>query len=74
MYRAWIWWAQALEILSQARIQGLPKPEAWLRLKPGLVYHIWSLVQEASNCVVEQQEQLGSENIYKSQGVKQNSY
>ena len=37
---AWLWWARALEILSQARIQGLPKPEAWLRLKPGLVYHI----------------------------------
>jgi len=38
---AWLWWAWALEILGQARIQGLPKPEAWLRLKPGLIYHIW---------------------------------
>jgi hypothetical protein len=37
---AWLWWAWALEILSQARIQGLPKPEAWLGLKPGLIYHI----------------------------------
>jgi len=43
MYRAWLGLkalAWALEILSQARIQGLPKPEAWLRLKPGLIYHI----------------------------------
>jgi hypothetical protein len=31
--------AWALEILSQAQIQCLPKPKAWLRLKPGLIYH-----------------------------------
>ena len=40
MYQAWLWWAWAMEILSQARIQGLPKPKAWLKLKPRLIYHI----------------------------------
>ena len=38
---AWLWWAWGFEILSHARIEGLPKPWAWLRLKPGLVYQIW---------------------------------
>jgi hypothetical protein len=38
---AWLWWAWAFKIVSQARIEGLPKPGAWLGLKPGLVYHIW---------------------------------
>ena len=28
MYRAWLWWAWAFKILSQARIEGLPKPRA----------------------------------------------
>jgi len=50
---AWLWWAWALEILSQARIQGLPKPEAWLGLKPGLIYHIWLLSQTASKGIAE---------------------
>ena len=50
---AWLWWAWALEILSQAQIQGLPKPEAWLRLKPGLIYHIWLLLQTASEGTAE---------------------
>ena len=36
---AWLWWARAFDILSQARIQGLPEPGAWLGLKPGLVYY-----------------------------------
>jgi hypothetical protein len=51
---AWLWWAWAFKILSQARIEGLPKPGAWLGLKPGLVYHIWILLQKASKCVEEQ--------------------
>ena len=43
---AWLWWAWAFKIVSQARIEGLPKPGAWLGLKPGLVYHIWLLLQK----------------------------
>jgi hypothetical protein len=42
-----------LEILSQAQIQGLPKPKAWLRVKPGLVYYIWLLLQKPSKHVAE---------------------
>ena len=50
---AWLWWARAFKILSEARIEGLPKPRAWLGLKPGLVYHIWLLLPKASKCIVE---------------------
>ena len=50
---AWLWWACALEILSQAQIQGLPKPEAWLGLKPRLIDHIWLLLQTASKGIAE---------------------
>jgi hypothetical protein len=50
---AWLGGAWALKILSQARIQGLPKPKAWPRLKPGLEYHIWLLLQKPSKHVAE---------------------
>jgi hypothetical protein len=53
MYQAWLWWAWAFKIVSQARIEGLPKPRAWLGLKPRLVYHIWLLLQKALKCVAE---------------------
>jgi hypothetical protein len=52
---AWLWWAWAFKIVSQARIEGLPKPGAWLGLKPGLVYHIWLLLQKALKCVAERE-------------------
>ena len=51
MYRAWLWWA--FKILSQAQIEGLPKPWAWLGLKPELLYHIWLLLPKASKCIVD---------------------
>jgi transposase len=50
---AWLWWAWAFKIVSQARIEGLPKPRAWLGLKHRLVYHIWLLLQKALKCVAE---------------------
>jgi len=32
---------------------GLAKPETWLRLKPGLIHHIWLLLQTASKGIAE---------------------
>ena len=35
------------------RIEHLSKPQAWHRLNPGLVDHIWLLLPKASKCIVE---------------------
>ena len=72
---AWLWWAWAFKILSQARTEGLPKPRAWLGLKPGLVYHIWLYLPKASKCWnKEPVSDMGTENTKNSPKKKKDYY